>query len=56
VPDEPGGLTWEGLTELLRAALGAGGCVGASFVIYDPDQDPERRDARRIVRLLDDVL
>ncbi|MBE2315065.1 arginase family protein [Solirubrobacter sp. CPCC 204708] len=56
VPDEPGGLTWPQLTELLQGALAHGGCVGMSAVIYDPDQDPDGSDARRIVRLLDDVL
>lgn len=56
VDDEPGGLGWEELTALLRAAVAAGGCVGASFVIYDPDQDPTGRDADRIVRLIADVV
>jgi arginase len=56
VPDEPGGLSWPQLTELLTAAVARGGCAGMSVVIYDPDQDPEGTDARRIVRLLDDVL
>ena len=56
IPDEPGGLTWSQLTELLGAALARGGCAGMSVVIYDPDQDPGLDDARRIVRLLDDVL
>lgn len=56
VDDEPGGLGWDELTALLRAAVAAGGCVGASFVIYDPDQDPTGRDADRIVRLIADVV
>ncbi|MDA0180994.1 arginase family protein [Solirubrobacter phytolaccae] len=51
-----GGLTWDRLTALLAAAVGAGGCVGMSFVIYDPDQDPTGLDARRIVRLIADVI
>ncbi len=53
--NEPGGLSWDQLTALLTAAVAAGGCIGMSFVIYDPDQDPTGRDARRIVRLIADV-
>ena len=51
VEDIPGGLGWDQLSALLRAAVGAGGCRGLSLVIYDPDQDPDGADARRIVRL-----
>ena len=52
VADEPGGLTWGELESLVTSAVAAGGCVGVSAVIYDPDQDPGREDARRIVQLL----
>lgn len=55
VEDEPGGLTWEQLTELLVAAVGAGGCLGLSLAIYDPEQDPDRAGARRIVGLVGEV-
>jgi len=55
VEDEPGGLNWKQLTELLAAAVGAGGCAGASFAIYDPEQDADGGEARRIVRLISDV-
>lgn len=50
-PDEPGGLTWAELTATLTAALSQGGCVGLSLAIYDPDQDPTREDAQRVVQL-----
>jgi arginase family enzyme len=53
--DEPGGLTWQALTDLLTAAVGEGGCIGWSLAIYDPDQDPSRSDAARIVQLVADV-
>ena len=53
--DEPGGLTWAGLTDLLTSAVGAGGCLGWSLAIYDPDQDPAGDGARRIVDLVGDV-
>jgi arginase len=50
-----GGLTWHELTEILTAALTQGGCRGWSVAIYDPDQDPDGRDARRIVQLVRDT-
>lgn len=55
VADEPDGLTWHTLTRLLTAAVGAHGCVGWSIAIYDPVQDPDRSDARRIVQMVEDV-
>ena len=55
-PDEPGGLTWAQLTETLTVAVARGGCLGMSVAIYDPDQDPDRTGARRIVRLITDVM
>lgn len=54
-PGTPGGLGWEALTAVLRAAVAEGGCLGWSLAIYDPEQDPEGRDAARIVRLVADV-
>lgn len=56
VPDEPGGLRWEQLTDLARTVLSTGRCVGLSLVIYDPDQDPDASGARRIVAFLGDVI
>jgi arginase len=50
-----GGLTWPQLTAALRAALAGGGCRGWSISIYDPEQDPDGSDARRIVELVRDV-
>ena len=54
-PGEPGGLGWEALTAVLTTAVGAGGCLGWSVAIYDPEQDPSRADADRIVRLVNEV-
>ena len=51
-----GGLTWDHLTDLVRAALGAGGCRGMSLVIYNPDLDPDRHQAHRIVGFVRDVV
>ena len=55
VDDEPGGLTWRQLTDLLIAAVETGSCLGWSLAIYDPDQDPNRAGARRIVELAGQV-
>ena len=56
VDDEPGGLTWAQLTDVAVTAVGAGGCIGWSVAIYDPEQDPDGHDARHIVKLGADVL
>ena len=53
--DEPGGLDWQQLTKLTAAALACGGCAGWSIAIYDPEQDPDGTEARRIVRYVADV-
>jgi arginase len=49
------GLTWEELTSVTRTALWADGCRGWSIGVYNPDLDPEGRDAQRIVVYLADV-
>jgi arginase len=54
--DEAGGLDWAQLTELTTTALACGGCAGWSIVIYDPEQDPDGTQARRIVQLISDVV
>lgn len=54
-PGEPNGLSWEALTKALTTAVGEGGCLGWSVAIYDPEQDPSRADAHRIVRLVNQV-
>jgi arginase len=45
---QPGGLSWSDLRELTDAALGRGGCVGATVTIYNPDLDPDRRHAATV--------
>jgi arginase len=57
-PGEPAisqGLTWQQLSELVRTALAAGGCRGWSVVIYNPDLDPDRSQARRIVGFVGEI-
>ena len=57
VDDEPGGLTWDQLTDLVMALFaGPVSCVGGSLAIYDPDQDPERAGAAKIVAFIRNVL
>lgn len=55
VPDDPGGLAWAQLTELLRGALEVPGCLGWSLAVYDPEQDGDGTDAVRIVQLVERV-
>jgi arginase len=50
--DETGGLDWGQLTELTTMALASGGCAGWSVTIYDPEQDPDRAEAKRIVEFM----
>jgi arginase len=51
----PGGLSWPELAALASAALHAGGARGWSLGVYNPDLDPDRRAAKRIVSLIADV-
>jgi arginase len=52
----PDGLTWSQLSEITSSALQAGRCRGLSVAVYNPDLDPERRAAARIVEFLADVM
>jgi arginase len=57
VDDEPGGLTWVELTDLVMALFtGPAFCIGASLAIYDPDQDPDGACAAQIVAFVRNVL
>jgi arginase len=44
-----GGLTWRQLTQLATSAIQDVGCCGWSLAIYNPELDPDRSAARRIV-------
>jgi arginase len=50
-----GGLTWQQLTQIAASALQSGGCAGWSISIYNPDLDPDRSAARRIVEFVAQV-
>ena len=55
--DEPGGLTWDQLTDLVVSLFtGPVSCVGASLASYDPDQDPDGAGAAQIVAFVRNVL
>jgi arginase len=54
-PSMPEGLTWAQLIAITRTALETGGCRGWSIGVYNPDLDPHRRDAERIVAYLAQV-
>ena len=56
-PDEPGGLTWDQLTDLVMALFTTeASCIGGSVAIYDPDQDPDRTGAAQIVAFIRNVV
>ena len=50
-----GGLTWRQLTQISASALQDGGCAGWSMSIYNPDLDPDRSTAQRIVEFVAQV-
>ncbi|MGZ5365459.1 MAG: arginase family protein [Mycobacterium sp.] len=57
VEDEPGGLTWDQLTDLVVSLFGSSAhCVGASLAIYDPDQDQDHRGAAKIIEFVRNAL
>jgi arginase len=46
---QPGGLAWDELDRLAATAVADPRCRGLSVVIYNPDLDPQRTDARKVV-------
>jgi arginase len=53
---QPGGLSWAELLEIAKPALTLPDCLGCSIVIYNPDLDPNRTSATRIVHFAWDLL
>jgi arginase len=49
---QDGGLSWADLATLTRSAISAGGCLGATVTIYNPDLDPDGRYALDIVEFI----
>lgn len=52
----PGGLDWPELRDLLAPLVRDPACLGVSVACYNPERDPERQSARRIVELLRGVV
>jgi arginase len=52
---QDGGIGWEELGAVAATALDAGP-VGWDVTIYNPDMDPQRTHARRIVRFMDSAI
>ncbi len=56
-PAEPGGLTWDQLTDMVMALFTtSASCIGGSIAIYDPDQDQDRTGAAQIVAFIRNVV
>ena len=53
---QPGGLTWNQLTDITSAALATDGCAGWSVCIYNPDLDPSRKGADDIISYLTQAI
>jgi arginase len=48
----PGGIGWSELAELLKPLVSHPACLGIAVACYNPERDPDRASARRIVELL----
>jgi arginase len=46
---QAGGLTWVELANLVGTALLNRNCLGWTLCVYNPDLDPDRTEARKIV-------
>jgi arginase len=55
-PHQPDGLDLAQLAAVTTEAIGAGGCVGLSVTIYDPEQDPDGSDAGATVNLVGETI
>jgi arginase len=53
---QPGGLTWQELVDIAALALANPRCFGCSVVIYNPELDPDRSSAARILRFVSDLV
>ena len=48
----PGGLSWDELSAVLRAAVAGGHAIGLDIAIFNPSLDPGGRVAHRLVDAL----
>ncbi len=52
---QPGGLHWDEARQIATAAINADHLIGIDLTIYNPDLDPDRSAARRIVDFVADA-
>ena len=52
----PGGLSWEELTKIVRAAVASGKALGLDLTIFNPRLDPDGTLAERLVAFLVDAV
>jgi arginase len=53
---QPGGLDWNELLDIASTAVNARNCLGCSVAIYNPDLDPDRSSADRVVQFIVDLV
>ncbi|MBI5931691.1 MAG: arginase family protein [Chloroflexi bacterium] len=53
---QPGGLSWDVLTQIARVACRTEGIVGWDITIYNPDLDTDGQQARRIIEYIEAVI
>ena len=53
---QPGGLSWTEVEQLVEGALADPRCAGLSVVIYNPHLDPSRQDAHQLIDFLSQAL
>lgn len=53
---QPGGLNWRQLEKVTKTILTSGNVIGMNLTIYNPDLDPDKRFASRIVKYMQNVL
>jgi arginase len=52
---QPGGLAWDEVETIARAAIHADHLIGLDTTLYNPQLDPDRKAARKIISFLADV-
>jgi arginase len=53
---QPGGLGWDGVDRLAATVAGDPRCRGISVAIYNPDLDPDRTEAPKVISLLSRLI
>lgn len=53
---QPGGIEWDQLGELTTTALKSGKIIGWNITIYNPDMDPEKVSAKKIIQFIEESI